>query len=115
MSAAPEAESRLFGLERSVIAIAAVVVVGAIMSILDTTIVNIALRTLGDDLHGSLNSVQWVSTGYLLALALVIPLTGWAAERYGARRVWLVSGGGVVGGAGGCGGGRGGWAAVGGP
>jgi EmrB/QacA subfamily drug resistance transporter len=91
MSAAPEAESRLFGLERPVIAIAAVVVVGAIMSILDTTIVNIALRTLGEDLHGSLRSVQWVSTGYLLALALVIPLTGWAAERYGARRVWLVS------------------------
>ena len=80
-----------FGLERSVLAIAAVVVVGAIMSILDTTIVNIALRTLGDDLHSSLKSVQWVATGYLLALALVIPLTGWAAERYGARRVWLVS------------------------
>jgi EmrB/QacA subfamily drug resistance transporter len=84
-------ESRLFGLEPSVLAIAVVVVVGAIMSILDTTIVNIALRTLGEDLHASLKSVQWVSTGYLLSLALVIPLTGWAAERYGARRVWLVS------------------------
>ncbi|HKP91533.1 MAG TPA: DHA2 family efflux MFS transporter permease subunit [Thermoleophilaceae bacterium] len=84
-------ENRFFGLERSLLAIAAVVVVGAIMSILDTTIVNIALRTLGDDLDASLGSVQWVSTGYLLSLALVIPLTGWAAERYGARRVWLVS------------------------
>jgi EmrB/QacA subfamily drug resistance transporter len=81
----------MFGLERPVLAVAGVVVVGAIMSILDTTIVNIALRTLGNDLHASLGAVQWVSTGYLLSLALVIPLTGWAAERYGARRVWLVS------------------------
>jgi EmrB/QacA subfamily drug resistance transporter len=91
VTARPQQESRLFGLERSVLTIAAVMIVGAIMSILDTTIVNIALRTLGEDLHGSLKSVQWVSTGYLLSLALVIPLTGWAAERYGARRVWLVS------------------------
>ena len=71
--------------------IAVVVIVGAIMSILDTTIVNIALRTLGRDLNAPLEHVQWVSTGYLLALALVIPLTGWTSERFGARRVWLTS------------------------
>src|SRR5690242_4390075 len=79
------------GLERHVLTIAIVVVIGAIMSILDTTIVNIALESLSRDLHASLNGVQWVSTGYLLSLALVIPLTGWAAERFGARRVWLTS------------------------
>src|SRR5690242_17689629 len=79
------------GLERHVFTIAIVVVVGAIMSILDTTIVNIALESLSRDLHASLSGVQWVATGYLLALALVIPLTGWAAERFGARRVWLTS------------------------
>jgi len=83
--------SQSIGLDRHVAAIAAVVVVGAIMSILDTTIVNIALDTLARDLHASLDSVQWVATGYLLSLALVIPLTGWASERFGARRVWLVS------------------------
>jgi EmrB/QacA subfamily drug resistance transporter len=74
-----------------VLRIAVVVVIGAIMSILDTTIVNIALRTLGTDLHSSLDDVQWVSTGYLLSLALVIPLTGWTSERFGARRVWITS------------------------
>src|SRR3954468_524720 len=79
------------GLDRHTAAIAAVVVIGAIMSILDTTIVNIALRTLSRDLDASLDDVQWVATGYLLSLALVIPLTGWASERFGARRVWLVS------------------------
>jgi EmrB/QacA subfamily drug resistance transporter len=79
------------GIDRHVASIAAVVVVGAIMSILDTTIVNIALTKLGQDLHASLADVQWVATGYLLALAIVIPLTGWSAERFGARRVWLTS------------------------
>src|SRR3954463_1029697 len=79
------------GLDRHVAAIAAVVIVGAIMSILDTTIVNVALDTLARDLHASFDDVQWVTTGYLLSLALVIPLTGWASERFGARRVWLWS------------------------
>ena len=83
--------SASIGLDRHIAAIAAVVIVGAIMSILDTTIVNIALDTLARDLHASLDDVQWVATGYLLSLALVIPLTGWASERFGARRVWMVS------------------------
>jgi len=72
------------------------VIVGAIMSILDTTIVNVALQTLRDDLDASLATIQWVSTGYLLALASVIPLTGWAAERFGPRRVWMTAVAGFV-------------------
>ena len=69
--------------------IAVVVIVGAVMSILDTTIVNVALQTLREDLGASLATIQWVSTAYLLALAAVIPLTGYAAERLGPRRVWM--------------------------
>src|ERR671933_2227431 len=69
--------------------IAVVVIVGAVMSILDTTIVNVALETLRLDLNTPLSTIQWVSTGYLLALATAIPLTGWAAERFGPRRVWM--------------------------
>ena len=61
------------------------------MSILDTTIVNVALRTLGHDLHSSISQIQWVVTGYLLSLAAVIPVTGWAARRFGAKRVYLTS------------------------
>src|SRR4051794_15827528 len=71
--------------------IAIVVILGAIMSVLDTTIVNIALDDLSKDLHSSLDSIQWVITGYLLALAAVIPVTGWAARRFGARRLYLIS------------------------
>jgi EmrB/QacA subfamily drug resistance transporter len=67
------------------------VVVGAIMSILDTTIVNVAIDTLSRELHAPLSTIQWVSTGYLLSLATVIPLTGWAAERFGPKRVWMIA------------------------
>jgi len=71
--------------------IAGVVILGMIMSILDTTIVNVALDTLGRDLHSSLSQIQWVITGYLLSLAAVIPVTGWAARRFGAKQVYLIS------------------------
>jgi len=68
-----------------------VVILGMIMSILDTTIVNVALHTLGRDLHSSIAQIQWVASGYLLSLAAVIPITGWAARRFGAKRVYMVS------------------------
>ena len=71
--------------------ISMVVLIGSLMSILDTTIVNVALATLGRDLHSTISQIQWVVTGYLLALAAVIPVTGWAARRFGAKRVYLVS------------------------
>ena len=71
--------------------VAIVVVLGSIMSILDTTIVNVALQTLHHKLHSPLSDIQWVITGYLLSLATVIPLTGWASRRFGAKKVYLVS------------------------
>jgi EmrB/QacA subfamily drug resistance transporter len=71
--------------------ISAVVVIGSIMSILDTTIVNVALDTLSRELHATIDKIQWVANGYLLALAAVIPVTGWAARRFGAKRVYLTS------------------------
>jgi EmrB/QacA subfamily drug resistance transporter len=71
--------------------ISAVVIVGSIMSILDTTIVNVALATLARDLHSTIAQIQWVVTGYMLSLAAVIPVTGWAARRFGAKRVYMVS------------------------
>ncbi len=71
--------------------ISAVVIVGSIMSILDTTIVNVALDTLGRELHSTIADIQWVVTGYMLALAAVIPVTGWAARRFGAKPVYILS------------------------
>jgi EmrB/QacA subfamily drug resistance transporter len=71
--------------------ISGVAMLGAMMSILDTTIVNVALATLGKDLHSSLSNIQWVITGYMLSLAAVIPVTGWASRRFGTKPLFLVS------------------------
>jgi EmrB/QacA subfamily drug resistance transporter len=78
-------------LTREILTLAAVFVLGAIMTILDATIVNVALPTLGRSFHASIATIQWVPTIYLLAFATVIPASGWATERFGARRVWITS------------------------
>jgi EmrB/QacA subfamily drug resistance transporter len=78
-------------LDRALLSVAAVVVLGAIMAILDTTVVNVAINTLARDFDTSLATIQWVATGYTLALATVIPLTGWAADRFGTKRLYMTS------------------------
>lgn len=79
------------GLDRGILTLGAVVVVGSVMAILDATVVNVAIPTLGRELEASISQVQWVITAYFLAFASVIPLTGWLAGRFGARRVWLAA------------------------
>jgi EmrB/QacA subfamily drug resistance transporter len=78
-------------LDREILLLGAVVVLGTIMTILDITIVNVAVPTLGVEFETSISTIQWVLTGYMLAFASVIPLTGWATERFGAKRVWITS------------------------
>jgi EmrB/QacA subfamily drug resistance transporter len=79
------------GLGRPTLIVAGVATLGLIMAVLDTTIVNVALDTLSRDLHAPLSTIQWVSTGYLLSLASVIPLSGWITERFGSKRTWIAS------------------------
>ena len=69
----------------------AVVVIGSAAPLLDTTIVAVALDTLGRRFDADLGTIQWVVSGYLMAMAMVIPATGWAVERFGTRRVWMGS------------------------
>jgi EmrB/QacA subfamily drug resistance transporter len=66
-------------------------VVGGIAAILDSTMVTIALHTLVVSLHSTDGMVQWVTTGYLLAMAVAIPVTGWAESRWGGKRVWMAA------------------------
>jgi EmrB/QacA subfamily drug resistance transporter len=79
------------GLDRETLIVAGVVLLGAIMSILDTTVVNVAIDQLAVAFHSSLTTIQWVITGYTLALATVIPVSGWAADRFGTKRIYLWS------------------------
>jgi EmrB/QacA subfamily drug resistance transporter len=71
--------------------VAGVVLIGAVMSILDTTVVNVAIDRLAVDFKSSITTIQWVVTGYTLALATVIPVSGWAADRFGTKRIYMTS------------------------
>src|SRR5215467_13958933 len=78
-------------LDRDIVLLAIVIILGTAMTVLDLTIVNVAIPTLGRDLGTSIATIQWVLTGYMLAFASVVPLSGWAAARFGARQVWIAS------------------------
>lgn len=89
MGTAPPVEKD--GIDPHLRKLAIVVVLGAIMTVLDSTIVNVAITALGKDFGTSLSTIQWVVTGYTLALSMAIPITAWSVRRFGARRMWLVS------------------------
>ena len=78
-------------LDPALIKLAAILMVGAIAALLDTTIVNVGLDVIARDLHTTVATAQWVITGYLLSFAMVIPLNGWAIARFGAKATWLTS------------------------
>lgn len=69
--------------------VAIVLIVGLFMDILDATIVNVAIPTFGEEFNAPPTTIEWVVSGYLLSLAVVIPLSGWAGDRFGTKRVFL--------------------------
>lgn len=71
--------------------IAAATGAGAFIAMLDSTVANLAIESIRDDLHSTLPVIQWVATGYLIALAVSLPATGWLGNRYGHGRIWSVS------------------------
>ncbi|MFJ6217187.1 DHA2 family efflux MFS transporter permease subunit [Streptomyces sp. NPDC092296] len=77
-------------LDAALLTLVGVMVLGGMMSYLDATIVNVGISTLGGHFRATLATIEWVTTGYLLAVALSIPLAGWALARFGAKRMWLL-------------------------
>ena len=75
---------------RQAIVTALVLIAGGMAVIFDSTIVSIALHTLAADLNVPVSTIQWVSTGYLLALGVTIPVVGWAQARIGGKRLWMM-------------------------
>ena len=69
--------------------IASVATIGSFLSQLDATVVNVSLSSLATELHTSLSVIQWVTSGYLLALTLMLPLNGWLVDRIGAKALYL--------------------------
>jgi EmrB/QacA subfamily drug resistance transporter len=76
-------------LDPSIWKIGSVAVLGSFLAQLDATVVNVSLSSLAVTLHSNLSSIQWVTSGYLLALALMLPLSGWMVDRIGVRAVYL--------------------------
>lgn len=76
---------------RDVWRLAAVIVFGAFMSGLDASVVNVGLDSLARDLNADLGAAQWVTNGYLLALAVSLPVCGWLGRRVGVGRLWLTA------------------------
>lgn len=66
-------------------------VVGGISAILDSTMVTLAILTLAVDLDTTAATIQWVTTGFLLAMAAAIPVTGWLERRLGGKRAWMLA------------------------
>ncbi|HUW39962.1 MAG TPA: DHA2 family efflux MFS transporter permease subunit [Rectinemataceae bacterium] len=68
-----------------------VALIGAFMSILDSSIVNVAVPTIMNVFNAGPSDVQWVSTIYLLAMGVVVPLSGWLGDRFGFKKLYMVS------------------------
>ncbi|MGW2474309.1 MDR family MFS transporter [Streptomyces sp. NPDC001665] len=84
---APPAER----VDRELLRIASILVLGTFMATLDATIVSVGLDRLTEEFDASVAEIQWVSSAYLLAVVAAVPASGWLAGRFGGRRVWLAA------------------------
>jgi EmrB/QacA subfamily drug resistance transporter len=76
-------------LDPAFVKLAVILLTGVMVVVFDTTIVNVAIDTISRDLRASVSATQWVISGYVLALGVVIPVAGWAMERFGAKQTWM--------------------------
>lgn len=75
----------------SVVKIAIILVLGAIAPMLDTTMTNVAINTIMKELHSSVNMVQWVTTSYILALGIAVPVAGWLVDHFSGKKIYLTA------------------------
>ncbi|KPC83917.1 MULTISPECIES: MDR family MFS transporter [Streptomyces] len=84
---APPAER----IDRQLMRVAFILVLGTFMASLDATIVSVGVDALAEEFGASVAEIQWVTTAYLLAVVAAVPASGWLAGRFGGRRTWLVA------------------------
>src|SRR6202167_2581995 len=83
------ADKKADKIDPKVLKISLILIVGAMAVVFDTTIVSVAVHTLGTRLHTSVSTIQWVTTGYLLSLGIAVPLSSWGLQRFGGKRLWM--------------------------
>ncbi len=74
-----------------IILAAIILVIGAFAPMMDSSIVNVAIKAIAFDLKSTIVTIQWIVTGYLLAMGLAVPVSGWAIKRFGGKHVYLFS------------------------
>ncbi|MFD7061127.1 DHA2 family efflux MFS transporter permease subunit [Streptomyces sp. NPDC059906] len=77
-------------LEPALVRLIAVVLLGGMLGILNSTMVAVAIGPLSQEFGTSLNTIGWASTGFLLAVTAMIPFTSWAVDRFGSKRMWTI-------------------------
>ncbi|AKB81713.1 Drug resistance transporter, EmrB/QacA subfamily [Methanosarcina barkeri 3] len=78
-------------LEPMLLKIAIILVIGSLAPLLDSTMVNVAIKTIGEDLNSTISVIQWTITGYVLAMGISVPISGWATSRFGSKQVYMSS------------------------
>lgn len=78
-------------LDPAILKVALILVFGALAPLFDSTMINVAIRTLTSDLQSSVAVIQWVITGYVLTMGMAIPVSGWAVNRFGGKKVYMFS------------------------
>ena len=78
-------------LDPMLLKVSLILVFGSLAPLLDTTMVNVAIKTLAGDLKSTVSVIQWVITGYVLTMAMAIPISGWAINRFGGKRLYQFS------------------------
>lgn len=76
-------------IDPAVLKIAWILLIGILAPLFDSTIMNVAIDTLGNSLDAPVSMVQWVMTSYLIALGAIIPVSGWMLDRFGDKNMWL--------------------------
>ncbi|WP_035796527.1 DHA2 family efflux MFS transporter permease subunit [Clostridium akagii] len=83
----PEKET----IDPAILKVAVILVIGALAPLLDSTMVNVAIKTIAGDLKSTVSVIQWVITGYVLAMGMAVPISGWANNRFGDKRLYIFS------------------------
>jgi MFS family permease len=75
---------------------AIVMTIGMLCPMLGVNIVNVAVQTIGRELHAGVGMVQWLVTAYILCMGIAIPISGWFVDRFPAKPVYLIALGGIL-------------------
>src|SRR5579884_2073372 len=76
--------------------VAIAVMLSTFLEVLDTTVVNVSLPHIAGSLSASVDEATWVLTSYLVSNAIILPMTGWLANRFGRKRILMLSIGGFT-------------------